>query len=189
MSNFRIKANKKDFYRSLLTDTLPRETPIIFSNDGFYKNIKSYLEKSNQFHFEIVGNMLEFKEDTRPYVYKINKDPSSYRALSLIHPGSQVNYAKFYEKYSNSITYYSKKSKTSIRAPVKVANSFYIKGFTPTLNNYRSDKIDTVSGELLDKYSNSYFSYKGYKKKHEFFNSLEYLIQKKILLVDDAGYK
>lgn len=36
-----IKIDKKDFLRSLLTDTSPNDVPLIFSNDGLYINLNS----------------------------------------------------------------------------------------------------------------------------------------------------
>jgi len=32
----RVRIDKKDIYRALLTDTAPGDVPIVFSNDGFY---------------------------------------------------------------------------------------------------------------------------------------------------------
>jgi hypothetical protein len=37
----REKIRKDDFLRILATETLPYETPLIHSNDGFHKNLKN----------------------------------------------------------------------------------------------------------------------------------------------------
>lgn len=37
-----VRVNKKDFNRVLVTETIPYETPIIVSNDGFYNNVVKY---------------------------------------------------------------------------------------------------------------------------------------------------
>ncbi len=36
-----IRIRKNDEYRALLTETLPYEVPMLFSNDGLYRAIKS----------------------------------------------------------------------------------------------------------------------------------------------------
>ncbi len=35
----KVRLSRSDVYRTVLTDTIPFEVPIIFSNDGFYKNL------------------------------------------------------------------------------------------------------------------------------------------------------
>lgn len=169
-----VKADKKDFYRALLTDTLPKETPIIFSNDGLYKHLSKNASKNYQGNHLL--NILETKcKETQPYVYTINKGSRSYRKLSLIHPASQNNYAKFYNNYSDIILYYCKQSKSSLRSPQKVSNSFYIRKYSNSLNAYRTQTVDTLREDLLVKYSNSYFAYRGHNLIYKFFKSFEFV--------------
>ncbi|MFJ5253455.1 hypothetical protein ACIP8G_23510, partial [Serratia liquefaciens] len=46
MKKLKIILDKKDHFRALLSDTLPFDTPIIFSNDGLYINTNK-IEKSS----------------------------------------------------------------------------------------------------------------------------------------------
>ena len=64
---------RSDYDRVLITETLPYETPIIFSNDGLYDRIKN-IDNSSDFTRKIVetivfGNGTNLRNDTtRPYL-------------------------------------------------------------------------------------------------------------------------
>ncbi len=110
MSKKPITLNKSDFERVLLTETLPNETPIIFSNSGLYEQIKS-LDSLNAIPKQLIEAIVFSKHghkasSTIPFNYKIKKDSKSYRQFSLLHPYSQWKIKEFYEKYSDSIFYH-----------------------------------------------------------------------------------
>lgn len=176
MSKLQIKADKKDLLRPLLTDTAPYETPLMFSNDGLYENLKNHKNTENIFHSEIMSTLFA-KSDiyTKPYAYKINKGSGSLRNMSLIHPSNQLKYAEFYNQFDGMITHYCKNSVSSIRSPIKVGNMYYVDGFSDALSKYRLDKVDTLKDDLLSRFSTSYFAYNGYNRLHKFINSYEYL--------------
>ena len=50
-----------DFDRVLITETLPYETPIIFSNDGLYNRIKN-IENTTDFEKKLITQLLPQQE-------------------------------------------------------------------------------------------------------------------------------
>ncbi|HEI8821584.1 TPA: RNA-directed DNA polymerase [Serratia marcescens] len=190
MKKFKITLDKKDHFRALLSDTLPFDTPIIFSNDGLYVNtIKT--EKNSDvmeygpiqaFYAKIINPMRDIdnpnklsrkNKQSSPYKYKIVKDSYNFRVLSLIHPRSQINYCEFYKEYSPIIFHNVAKSKFSIRKPTKVSSSFFIKS-SDISGKYKKSNVNIKESELTQKYSASYFSYDGYNRLYKFFNSIKF---------------
>ncbi|WP_157975401.1 antiviral reverse transcriptase Drt3b [Photorhabdus sp. CRCIA-P01] len=179
MSSMRkVKINKKDFNRVLVTETIPYETPIIFSNDGFYRNVTNCDNFSGL--SKLICKRIAIGESkkvsyTIPYVFKIKKNESEYRRLSVPHPIAQVEMRDFYEHYSGMITHFCSQSKFSIRAPIKIANTYYYKNLLENRNLYKNDGVETESKELLSKHSSSYFAYQGYDRLYKFYISSEFL--------------
>jgi hypothetical protein len=153
----KIKLDKKDHHRSILTETSPSDVPLIFSNEGFYINIKKFLHyKKNGTEVEFtdlfkdciskdeeLSPKLRFKTPTKPYKYQIKKNELKNRTLSLVHPRSQFNQSKFYESYSNLICKITQKSNFSIRAPDKIASAFYSRKIDERYN-YKEVDIETI---------------------------------------------
>lgn len=168
-----------DFMRAVITDTLPEEVPIIFSNDGFYSN-RTKIEPK-------VGNVLDFvevllkpeRQYTKPYRYSVLKDASSARGLSLIHPSAQSAVAEFYRQYDSLICHFVSKSRTSLRSPYKVGSTFFVRGPSSGRNQYRSSDVDTVSLETTVSNPASYFAYNKISRAHEFFDSNDYVHMEK----------
>lgn len=176
----RVRIDKKDRYRALLTDTAPGDVPIVFSNDGFYDAITSFIASGRVADDVISQSIMDnivysTKKYLIPFKYKIKKGELSFRTLSLIHPNGQLDYCDFYWKHASSITYYCAKSMLSIRAPIKVASSFYIKEIDAS-DKYKNSIVDTATTELLKKYSSSYFAYEDYDRLYKFFVSDKYLL-------------
>lgn len=166
---------RADFMRAVVTDTLPEEVPIIFSNDGFYLNESKSLI-SNEFARSFVDAILKpEKSYTKPYRYSVLRDNFSARGLSLIHPSAQYDVAKFYQKYDSLICHFCSKSSASLRAPVKVGTTFFVKGPGSGRNRFKRGSVDTVSIESSTSNPASYFSYNRFNRAHQFFNSNDYL--------------
>lgn len=186
MNKRRIKVDKKDHFRAVLTDTAPSDVPIIFSNDGLYINHhKTKANKSNKFNIiaSLYKNIIspidnnatqDQNKQSYPLKYKIIKSEDSLRVLSLIHPRAQKNYCEFYSEYNSVITSICSQSPFSIRAPVKVCGSFYSSDLDPH-NKYKEINIDTLEVELHRKHASSYFAYSGYNRNYKFYNSYRYL--------------
>ncbi|MGC0937806.1 antiviral reverse transcriptase Drt3b [Pantoea agglomerans] len=194
MKKSRIKLDKKDYKRALLTDTYPTDVPNIFSNDGLYINsnmvtvdfnpIKCFFDKivAPEHDKTLANDTIRADKQihqTFPFKYKIFKNESKLRTLSLIHPRSQYNYIKFYRAFSSAITSLCSQSNISIRAPVKIANSFYIKGESKIKVAYKEFNINTIEDEIRTKHASTFFTYKGYDRVYKLFESEEYIALEK----------
>ncbi len=161
-----VKTNK---FLPLLTDTLPYEMPVLFSNRGFYTNLRTrYNEYYNnlikskakgltnvppktieEFFFEdfFCGKLSEIgrkvskiKNKGRvPYVYRILKGPQEYRNISIIHPVSQIEICDFYEKYWQEILFYTLKNDASLRHPTKRVSKVFRK-YSNLINKFTKEE-------------------------------------------------
>lgn len=175
---FRIKKN--DFSRILITETIPYETPIIFSNDGLRRHVEATFTAESV--RGLLTNTLVKKPDgdsTVPFLYKIRKDSLAFRRLALVHPASQWKMMLFYQKYDQLLIHYCKQSPVSIRAPHKVASTYYAKNSWENIYQYKKGNVSTVSIDKLAKHSPSYFSYFGFDRLYKFFESADYLTLEK----------
>lgn len=169
----KIKINKNDTFRTLLTELLPYEVPMLFSNEGFYiiaksRDYKGILEK--------VRSLKKNKEFGIPYDYHIRKSTHSTRKLSIIHPLNQLDFIPFYEKYSSLLLYLCSKSPFSIRYPAQVAKYCYCPSLVIEEDKLKSEEVE-LEPEILDSETmllKSYFSYKKYDLIYKFYDSYEY---------------
>lgn len=170
----KIRVDKSDFARVLLTETSPDDVPIVFSNDGFYQHCIG--NSSN----DIIKNLVRFliqeeRPSTIPLPYQIRKDDNSVRSLSLIHPAYQFKFIKFYQDYYTLIPYHCNISPASLRAPEKVGAAFYIRNPGAYENELKQPSIETDRTDRLIRHPSSFFAYRGYRRLHSFFGSSEYL--------------
>ncbi|MBB5766132.1 antiviral reverse transcriptase Drt3b [Xanthomonas euroxanthea] len=178
MDKTKIRVNKKDNFRTLVTETSPLETPIIFSNDGFYlRSIKNASTSSGL--AEQVYDALVKQENSNlwhiPYSYRIKKTELSYRNLSLLHPSSQWRISDFYKNYDALIIHYTSRSDFTLRAPQGIASSFFIKSSGSDASKYKRSHIALAGSDKYLSHSPSYFSYKGYGRLYKFFDSNEFV--------------
>lgn len=117
--------------RAILSDVLPYEVPITFSNRYLYR----FLVNNNIF---LDGNKINFKNDyvdddltafneilkvlfhhdftndqdykfkKIPFTYRITHKEHDFRELAVIHPINQLKLIKFYDDYKESILYSNK---------------------------------------------------------------------------------
>lgn len=155
-----------DKYRPLLTDVLPYETTLIFSNDGFHSLIKEL--NSNKQVFEKVNSIIDkIKADNKfffiPYSFSIIRKDTKKRKLSLPHPISQLDLCDLYENYSDYIIYLCTKSDFSLRYPSAISSKFYKEG---CLREEDDDDIITAS---------NYFKYSKYRLLYKFYDSRQFI--------------
>lgn len=155
MSKNKVFIEKNNFQRVIITDLLPYETPLIFSNDGFYKYL---LDESIISNHWIKETVLKNHKNTLPFNYKIKKSFNSYRTLSVIHPMQQKKFIDFYKNYDFLLISLCNRSSFSLRQPTKVVGQYYEK-----VGN--SDEIKT---------SSNYFVYSKYSHMYKFFDSYEF---------------
>lgn len=173
------KIKKNDYLRILVTETLPDETPLIFSNDGFYKNCLVQQKTNNKVFQHIFDKLIKGDNSnypyTIPYLYKIRKNSLEFRRLALLHPIAQWQVKEFYIKYDKLICYFCSRSLASIRTPYKVAATYFIKSSWENINQYKKTGVHNQKSNVFAKHSSSYFAYKGFDKLYKFFNSTDFI--------------
>lgn len=186
---------RADYNRILITETLPYETPIIFSNDGLYTRV-SNLDAEDPVRKTIIEAIVlsigvpKQTSATTPYHYKIKKNSVEFRRLALLHPRSQWKVKCFYEKYEQLILHYCSVSPASIRAPNTIAGSFYNKSAWENVNKYKNGAVALDAVDRYSRHTPSFFAYRGYDRLYKFFNSRDYFsLEKKfdILLTLDVS--
>lgn len=170
------RVGKKAAARALLTDTLPYEVPVIFSNDRLYASLIAHdtaLSTKAKSFVQRIQNITS--SVTKPYSYSIMKDRSRYTTLGIIHPSTQIIIASFYEAFSASLLSSCGSGEVSLRRPI---------GHTPLfseaeLNGDRTFKlgiphIDPDEGDSDISHVVSYFSYGKYNLLGKFVESEEF---------------
>jgi hypothetical protein len=187
--------------RVILSDVLPFEVPITFSNRHLYE----YITK-NQIVFNSIDNKIAClknntdvtqaiirlifgishekpfidgqvnieKAHTIPFSYKISHKENDYRELCIVHPKNQLKIIDFYEKYKEMILYYCSRSAFSIRKPHRVAKYTY---YADRIHLQKlADASDGIIDENDKEYENlrTFFVYKKYSNIHKFYESYQY---------------
>lgn len=171
------RVRKEDFNRVILTETLPYEVPIIFSNFGLYSILKK-IESETLVNHSILKFILKKKDPKSysiPLTYKIRKDKDSFRKISLLHPISQIEFIDLYRDFSLQIVNACQKSNYSLRKPSKVASKYYIKNINTNKDEYKSDQVSSEKNELNKRFLASYFSYSKYTRMYHFYNSFDFI--------------
>lgn len=187
--------------RVILSDVLPFEVPLTFSNRHFYSFLLSNkvqleqekigINKNNTTTNQEIVKLLfgintaktfidgkvNFKEDERdsiPFGYKIVHKENDFRELTIIHPKNQLTVIQFYDKYRDLILYYSNISPFSIRKPYRIAKYTYFK------DQLHLEKLAELTDEIVEQndfeYENlkTFFVYKKYSNIHKFYESYQY---------------
>lgn len=179
--------------RVVLSDVLPYETPVTFSNRYFYKYLvnrqkfyaklsklsgkekANFILKNGKAYFEIESILFSIKAKAKPFNFNITHKQNDFRELCVIHPFNQLKMVNFYEEYKSLIIYYSSLSPFSIRKPSKVANFTF---YNDVLHKKNEDKDLQHSQIEQDdsEYENlkSFFSYRKYSNIHKFYESYQF---------------
>ena len=161
----KIKIDKHDHLRVVLTETLPYEVPINFLNEGVYHYLKSQelsSSKVNKPIADFINKFFNYDGYTKPYNYRIHKNSKSKRLLSVPHPSVQLEISNVYRDYDSLITELCSRSPISLRAPSRVASRFYEKEFV----NYSEPEtregveVEREGFENETNFARSYFTYK-----------------------------
>lgn len=176
----KIRVHRKDTLRALVTEVLPAEAPIIFSNDGFYlraiKNQCSSGAEEATFNNIVRPNEGgERKEWYIPYTYRIKKSALQFRTLSVMHPGAQWDVKDFYSHFGPLILNYTRRSTSSIRSPADFAKFYFVPGASPGTERYKKGSVAEHGVDAFLSHSSSYFSYSGHSRLYKFFDSTEFV--------------
>lgn len=195
----RIKLKKE---RAILSDTLPYETPITFSNRFFYEFIienalsvhggKITWTSVNDANDAVIGLLFGIDESevkkngrertiqersgtfiTVPFQYGVSHKEDSYRKLSVPHPRNQLLIASFYKKYKELILYYSNKSNFSLRYPYRIADTRLFDDERKSASVVLTNRFEK-SISYRNKHIKSFFGYQKIRNIHEFFESKVY---------------
>lgn len=171
----RVIIQKDDWNRVLLSETTPAEIPVLISNDGFYLNINSKdLPAPLSVLTEAFLTPSRKKQFAIPFSYRISRDGSNLRRLSLPHPRSQLEIVAFYKEYHHLITHYCNRGNFSIRRPHQVASHYYVEGSNEDAFAHRSQVIEIEERDKSAKHFISFFSYRGFRRLYEFFDSSKF---------------
>src|SRR5690606_10620253 len=134
--------------RAVLSDILPFEVPLTFSNRYFFhflvKNgiglkdrkivYNNNYSGDDRIAYETILTILffrnlsdgnEWKFRKIPFIYKITHKEKDFRELAIIHPINQINLVHFYDKFKELIIYNCSISNYSLRKPYKIARFSY----------------------------------------------------------------
>lgn len=164
--------------RVLLSDILPYELPIIFSNRYFLDVIEKYKLKysdnklTNEKELPLILNRFLGPwhcDFTIPFQYKIRHNDLHSRELSIIHPISQLKMIDFYKRYKEIIIYFCNKSHFSIRKPTSIAKRYFYKD---NLHKKIVSKEDICIEQYNQEYERlkSFFVYKKYDNIYKFYD-------------------
>jgi len=161
------KVDMRDQYRVLLTEVLPYEVPLWFTNEYFHDECINgrHLDQT-----EPLGRVLAAvnAKELVPYSYWIIRDEGGVRELAVMHPVAQLRTAAFYAKYADVILHFCSKSSHSVRAPRRIASRFYE---SPS-GDATAQGVEEEDREKS--YSSSYFQYSRYAFLYRFFESYDY---------------
>lgn len=169
----KVKINKEDKTRVLLTELLPYEVPMLFSNEGFYNIIRNG-------NFEYFNNKIK-NNWQRQYALSFNYDIKKNiigdtRTLSIIHPFVQHRYIELFEKYDSLILHLCSKSPFSLRKINKIAKFYFSPNFVFEEENIANPDRE-VEPDILDaesQYIKSYYTYKPIDLIYKFYDRNEF---------------
>jgi len=174
----KIKIKKDDKERIVLTELLPYEVPILFSNEGLYSIIVNgnYNKFFNKI-YELSRASGDGKKFGIPFNYGIRKNiQGDTRVLSVIHPYCQYYFIDLYKNYDSLMLHLCSKSPISLRKISKVAKFYYSPNFVFPEEGERTSEVE-VEPEFLDKetkYLKSYFTYQPIDLIYKFYDKKEF---------------
>lgn len=172
----RIKINKEDKTRILLTELHTEEVPMLFSNDGFYNIING--GKLDYFSNKIKQIFKDLdKNFTLPFNYDIKKNTiGDTRTLSIIHPFTQKRYIKLFEEYDSLMLHLCSKSPFSLRKINKIAKFYYSPDFVFEEESLKNPDKE-VEPDILDaesQFIKSYYTYEPIDLIYKFYDRLDF---------------
>lgn len=176
------KASSKRWqYRVLLTDTLPYEVPVTFSNEKLLVALSGDFSGNADLQKALNKLFAPSRSYTSPYDYNIRKDEEGTTRLSVVHPMTQVHWCTLYSQYEGTLLSYCAKSEFSIRMPVAVADVYIEETFTDGEGNSKTGAVQVhpADNEFDSSHITSYFVYEKYNLLGKFFESADFYNQEK----------
>lgn len=171
----KVRVNLKLNNRAILTDTLPYETPLFFSNERLFNATKGDSPFSG--FPELAKKILDHSKATRPFNYRIHKGGGASRQLSIPHPAAQLDIARFYNDFDGFILNLCGRSSFSLRYPSRVGSHYFETQFSNATELFEQSEADAdpTSFNTQRKWASTHFSYRNYTQMHRFFSSPEFI--------------
>ena len=181
MSKILHVSNSK--YRAVISEMLPYERPVFFTNRFFARFLKYYGIRTKD--DSLVATRHEEEAGLKEFLlilggqngalrtcfqYNISKDGhEDGRCLSVIHPFHQVKMVEFYDKYKMLLIDFCQRSHFSVRYPYKVAD------FQKKQKGYH--KLYSDDAEPIDTHESlkHFFAYKQYRNINFFYGDYRFL--------------
>lgn len=175
----RIKINASDRARILLTELLPYEVPMLFSNEGFYLLVTQ--DRYQHFFGRIIDLSKALGERERkygiPFNYEIRKTiEGDTQILSVMHPYCQHSFIELYQKYDTLMLHLCSRSPFSLRRMNKVASSYYSETVVNTESAIKDSEFEVVAEEISTqtRYLKSYFKYQPIDLIYKFYEGNDF---------------
>lgn len=169
-------------YRVAVSDILPYEKPVFFTNRFFVRFLKNYGIICREGRLIATKNQCEGLDEmlailggignvSRPaFQYSIAKTSTEVgRRLTVIHPFHQVEMIEFYDRFKMVIIDFCNRSHFSIRFPHKVA---VVQKKPKGYPKYFSDEFRENHSETSPKH---FFAYKYYHNINDFYDDYRFL--------------
>lgn len=166
--------------RAILTETLPYEVPVIFSNEFlFVSELRKAMLSPAALGFLDGDYRRPLKDDqyTVPFNFQIRKGSQGRNTLSIVHPLQQLKMAEFLFEYSRTIIEECKISERSLRAPFHVlpdVSKDELKRFGK-VKKLGLPHVAPDDGKLDINFAPSFFSLRKYNLLDKFYGSNELL--------------
>jgi len=170
-----IAIKKKDGARVLLTEILPYELPVFFSNHRLYELVSNPPDNTPSLLKGLLG-LSAAPKFTIPFNFKIERGDGRKRTLSIMHPASQLKFIDFYATWDHYIINQCSKSEYSLRRPVQVG-SVYFESILAEEGPAPGDEAgDLAPGSSKEQrtHASSYFYYASYNQIWKFYDSTEF---------------
>lgn len=169
----KIKFKRNDFLRALLTDTLPYEVPLLFSNYGYYRRLHEKADATLRDSCKL--DLFPKDKWAIPYSYNIKKDSLDFRTLSVPHPAVQRDFCELYENYNQLMIGLCSRSAFSLRHPVKVATRYYERPrAAKSSTGDAAVEVEEDGFSQQERHASSFFSYQRYNLIHKFYESPDF---------------
>ncbi len=167
--------------RILLTEVLPYELPVYFSDLKLHALLSSGVLPPEtppgvRKLLSLASRGKRGRRPTVPYEYRIQRSNGKLRTLSIMHPANQLEFIRFYKDYDSYILNVCARSEFSLRRPVHVASAFAERDFLdpdaeePAAVGDPAPSLDSVQRS----YASSYFYYARYSQVWKFYDSTEF---------------
>lgn len=176
------KSSHPRFARPLITEVLPHELPLIFTNDFLYLSIvERSVDPDDGVFLQQIRSLPSSKSAryTKPYEFSIRKDRGGSTSLGIMHPHSQIAAAKFCDEFAETIIASCNVSQASLRHPTSVARlsaqaPFQSPDKAQAVVHTEAEEDEAELSKIV-----SFFSYREFNLLGKFYESASFIALEK----------